>query len=80
MMPDETDEISLNKQKALASIDVAMGGHVAEELFIGQDKVTSGCSNDFENATKLAYNAVRYYGMFGEDAGYVSKQMENLSD
>jgi ATP-dependent Zn protease len=35
MMPDETDEVSLNKQKALASIDVAMGGHVAEELFIG---------------------------------------------
>ncbi len=80
MMPDETDEISLNKQKALASIDVAMGGHVAEELFIGQDKVTSGCSNDFENATKLAYNAVRYYGMFGEDAGYVSQQKDSLSD
>lgn len=37
MMPDESDEVSLNKQKAMASIDVAMGGHVAEELFIGTD-------------------------------------------
>jgi len=80
MMPDETDEISLNKQKALASIDVAMGGHVAEELFIGTDQVTSGCSNDFENATKLAYNAVRRYGMFGEDAGYISQDKDSLSD
>jgi ATP-dependent Zn protease len=80
MMPSETDEISLNKQSALASIDVAMGGHVAEGLFIGNDRVTSGCSNDFENATKLAYSAVRRFGMFGEHAGYISEEKDNLSD
>lgn len=28
-------------------IDSAMGGHVAEKLFIGENKVTSGCVGDF---------------------------------
>ena len=57
-----------------------MGGHVAEELFIGKNKVTSGCSSDLERATQLAYAAVRHYGMFGEDAGYISQDKDELSD
>lgn len=32
----------------LASIDVAMGGRAAEELFLGNDEITTGCSNDLE--------------------------------
>jgi ATP-dependent metalloprotease len=35
MVPDESDMLSTNKDKVLANIDVAMGGHVAEKLFIG---------------------------------------------
>merc|ERR1712037_823591 len=35
MVPDENDSLSLTKEKVIASIDVAMGGHCAEELFIG---------------------------------------------
>ena len=50
-------------------IDSAMGGHVAEKLFIGSDAVTSGCSSDLVNATKIAYQAVRKFGMFGDNAG-----------
>jgi len=53
-------------------IDSAMGGHVAEKLFIGSDAVTSGCSSDLVNATKIAYQAVRKFGMFGDNAGYLS--------
>jgi ATP-dependent Zn protease len=30
----------------LADIDVAMGGHVAEKMIIGHEKVTSGCGGD----------------------------------
>lgn len=44
MVPD--DSVSMTKEKLLAEIDVAMGGHVAEKLIIGDNKVTSGCSND----------------------------------
>ena len=49
-----------------------MGGHCAEELFIGSDRVTSGCGSDLEAATKYAYAAVERFGMFGEGAGYIS--------
>ena len=47
MVPDESDELNMNKEKMLARIDVAMGGHVAEELYIGRDEVTTGCGGDF---------------------------------
>jgi ATP-dependent Zn protease len=72
MVPDESDMLSTNKEKCIANIDVAMGGHVAEKLFVGNDKITTGCSSDLRGATNIAYAAVRKYGMFGEDAGYIS--------
>lgn len=37
MQPDESDMLAINKEKVLANIDVAMGGHIAEKLFIGSD-------------------------------------------
>ena len=44
--PDEDAEHGVNKLKTLASIDTGMGGHVAEKLFIGKKKVTTGCYGD----------------------------------
>jgi len=79
MEPDESN-LSTTKIKCLADIDVAMGGHVAEKLFIGEKKITTGCSNDLQNATNIAYQAVMRYGMFGEDVGYISTSNDNLSD
>jgi ATP-dependent metalloprotease len=70
MVPDES--VSNTKAKVIAQIDVAMGGHVAEELFISREGITTGCGGDLKTATGMAYNAVRYAGMFGEDAGYIS--------
>lgn len=46
MVPNDSDSLSLTKEKVLARIDVAMGGHVAEELFIGEKFVTTGCGSD----------------------------------
>lgn len=80
MVPNESDSLSTTKEKVLAFIDVAMGGHVAEELFIGSTSMTTGCGSDLERATKHAYNAVRKYGMFGEDAGYISSDKNALSE
>jgi ATP-dependent metalloprotease len=79
MVPNESDSLSLTKEKVLARIDVAMGGHVAEELFIGRENVTTGCGSDLKSATELAYMAVRQFGMFGEDAGYISADKRSLS-
>ena len=78
MVPD--DSVSMSKEKILAEIDVAMGGHVAEKLIIGPNKVTSGCGSDLQGATQLAYRAVRQYGMFGEESGYVSADMDQTSE
>jgi ATP-dependent Zn protease len=79
MVPDESDMLSTTKEKVLANIDVAMGGHVAEKLFVGHEKVTTGCSSDLRGATNLAYEAVRRYGMFGEEAGYLSVDVKDVS-
>jgi ATP-dependent Zn protease len=65
---DSTDKSEVSKTKAeiIADIDVAMGGHVAEKMFIGSDKITSGCGSDLVGATNLATGMVRKFGMCGE--------------
>ena len=40
----EMDQVSQSKAEMLSSLDVAMGGKVAEELIYGPDQVTTGCS------------------------------------
>ena len=52
-------------------MDVCMGGRVAEEIIYGTDKVTSGASSDFEQATQIAISMVERWGM-SEAVGYVS--------
>ncbi|KAL8908043.1 MAG: hypothetical protein Q9207_001022 [Kuettlingeria erythrocarpa] len=59
----EMDKISMTKAEMLASIDVAMGGKVAEELIYGADNVTSGASSDIQGATSIAYHMVTQCGM-----------------
>lgn len=80
MVPNESDQVSMTKDKMLASIDVAMGGHVAEKLIIGSDQITSGCSSDLATATSQAQQAVRHYGMFGDEVSFISKKKEETSD
>ena len=41
----EMDKVSMAKNEYFASIDVAMGGKVAEQIIYGEDNVTSGCSS-----------------------------------
>ncbi|MFN3630373.1 MAG: cell division protein FtsH, partial [Casimicrobiaceae bacterium] len=57
----ERDTISLYKEQMLTQIAVLFGGRVAEELFLKD--VSTGASNDFERATKLARDMVTRYGM-----------------
>ena len=81
MVPDEGTSHNMTKEKVLAEIDVAMGGHVAEKLLIGERKISSGCGSDLQGASGIAYQAVRMYGMFGEeDAGFISSTPEETSD
>lgn len=80
MEPDDSAQVSMTKIAVLANIDTAMGGHVAEKLFIGKDKITTGCSSDLQNATQMAYQAVSRFGMFGEEVGYTSTDERQLSE
>jgi cell division protease FtsH len=57
----EHDRVSMYKDKMLEDIAILFGGRVAEELFMGQQ--STGASNDFERATKLARAMVTRYGM-----------------
>ena len=41
----EMDKVSMARKEYSASIDVSMGGKVAEEMIYGEDNVTSGCSS-----------------------------------
>ncbi len=40
-----------------------MGGRLAEEIYLGEDMITTGASNDIERATELARSMVCEYGM-----------------
>jgi len=62
----ERDRISVSKEKLLTDITVAMGGRIAEELIFGEEQVTSGASQDIEQATKMARAMVTRFGMSEE--------------
>jgi ATP-dependent metalloprotease len=57
-----------------------MGGHVAEKLIIGSDKISSGCGSDLQGATGLATYAVRQCGMYADLAGYNKVQNNEASE
>ncbi|OYY06529.1 MAG: cell division protein FtsH, partial [Mehylophilales bacterium 35-46-6] len=57
----EFDRISNYKDKMLEEISILFGGRIAEEVFMHQ--MSTGASNDFERATKLARDMVTRYGM-----------------
>ncbi|KQW87138.1 cell division protein FtsH [Massilia sp. Root418] len=57
----EHDNISGYKDKMLEEISILFGGRIAEEIFVGQ--MSTGASNDFSRATKLARSMVTRFGM-----------------
>ncbi|KAK0483622.1 ATP-dependent peptidase [Armillaria novae-zelandiae] len=61
MLP-ENDRTSITLKEYLASIDVSMGGRVAESLIYGPENVTSGASSDIQNATSIAQSMVKRWG------------------
>lgn len=58
---EQEDKSYLTKPYLLARIAGAMGGRAAEEIKLG--KITTGASNDFEQATRIAREMIMRYGM-----------------
>ncbi len=61
MLLPESDRLSHDRNYVEASISVAMGGRIAEEIFL--DQLTTGANNDLEKATELARKMVCEWGM-----------------
>ncbi|MBI2356708.1 ATP-dependent zinc metalloprotease FtsH [Candidatus Dojkabacteria bacterium] len=64
----EDDRSLETKGKLLASIQTAVGGRIAEELFVGD--ISSGASGDIKSATRIAKMMVRQWGM-SDKLGFV---------
>ena len=74
MLPKEEKMAVTTKNELLAQITGLLGGRVAEELFLNE--ITTGASDDFKKATKIARAMVTEYGM--SDLGPV--QLEERSE
>lgn len=59
----EKEHYHVTKAQMLAQLDTLMGGRVAEELIFGTEKITSGASSDLKQATSIATNMVKEWGM-----------------
>jgi cell division protease FtsH len=71
----EHDQVSMYKSKMLNDIAILFGGRIAEEVFINQQ--STGASNDFERATKMARAMVTKYGMSDALGVMVYEEDEN---
>ena len=61
MQVDEGEHYLMTREELLNKVTTLTGGRAAEELVFGS--VTTGASNDIEQATKLARSMVTRYGM-----------------
>ena len=74
MQVEQGDKYLLTKQEIENKIAVYTGGRAAEEVVFGE--ITTGASNDIEQATKLARAMITRYGM-SEDFDMVAMETVN---
>ena len=63
MFLPEEDRYSLSKLAIHSQICMAFGGRVAEEMTLGSQGITTGASNDIQQATNLARKMVTKWGL-----------------
>lgn len=61
MQVEQDEQVLMSKEQALDKITTFMGGRAAEEIIFSS--ITSGASNDIEQATKIARAMVTRFGM-----------------
>lgn len=59
----EQDRVSHTKQHLESMISSLFGGRLAEAIIYGDEKVTTGASNDIERATQIARKMVTQWGL-----------------
>ena len=75
LMTPETDRFLLTKKELIAEITGLLGGRTSEEIFF--DDVSTGASNDIQEATRIARAMVTMYGM--SDLGPIQYERNNSS-
>ncbi|MCH2568205.1 MAG: ATP-dependent zinc metalloprotease FtsH [Pseudomonadales bacterium] len=63
MFLPEEDRHSLSKRMIVSQMCTMFGGRVAEELVLGEEGITTGASNDIQQASKMARNMVTKWGL-----------------
>ena len=61
MLPKEEKIGIMTKEELISQITGLLGGRAAEETFLGE--ITTGASDDFKKATRIARSMVTEYGM-----------------
>ena len=76
MFLPEQDRYNHSKERLESQLSSMYGGRIAEALIFGNEKVTTGASNDIQRATQIARNMVTQWGLssmgpmvFGEEEG-----------
>ncbi|GAA0784842.1 ATP-dependent metallopeptidase FtsH/Yme1/Tma family protein [Hathewaya limosa] len=70
------DSLFRDKSYLQNKIMVLLGGRAAEELYLGEENITTGASNDIEKCTNLIVRMISIYGM-GQSIGLLN--MNELS-
>ena len=66
MQVDQGEKSLMSRTELINKVATLTGGRAAEELIFGPDNMTTGASNDIEQATKLSRAMVTRYGMTDE--------------
>ncbi len=73
MLPKEEKMGIMTREELISQITGLLGGRAAEEIFLGE--ITTGASDDFKKATKIARSMVTKYGM--SDLGLAQLETES---
>ena len=57
------DSLYMTKEKLVANMQVLLAGRAGEELVFGEEKITTGASNDIEKVSTQMVNFISAYGM-----------------
>ena len=76
--PDEDTYLS-SREKFLDEVTSLLWGRAAEEVFFGEESITTGAANDFEKATKIITDMLIKYGM-DKDLGPINYTDKDTED
>ena len=72
------DKVSMTIAEVRANLSVALAGRAAEEVFFGENKITTGAESDIDMATRLARYAITTAGLSDKVGLPAIKQVSNF--